>query len=415
MILSIEICTVLAETIIAAYLFEHLFKRRENIYYTILYYIIYAVVIATSTFIIPMAAIRVVFLTASSLIGNYIIYRPHILSCVYITVLYYITVVLSDVIGGYILSLNNISLDFAIGGTERAIYNATAKLINLILVQLILVIFRNTNWNRMPFSSVILLFCHVFSTYTCFHCFFALFTSDQYTLFLLITLCLLTVNIIICIFVGVLQRYYDKQNAAIAASQQKEVQLRYYKEMLVHQEETRALWHDIKKYFMLLTSLFEAGQTSEASTYFQELQLKFDQINKSVDFGNPVIDSIISYELTLAANIDTKLELDIWIDHNLDISSADLFIIIGNTMENALDACALLPKEQRKIHLILHQTNHLLYYELSNPYIDTKKPKPGKVHGYGLKNVQSCVDKNLGTLKIDTQNSVFTVRIQLNV
>ena len=164
MILSIEICTVLAETIIAAYLFEHLFKRRENIYYTILYYIIYAVVIAASTFIIPMAAIRVVFLTTSSLIGNYIIYRPHILSCIYITVLYYITVVLSDVIGGYILSLNNISLDFAIGGTERAIYSATAKLINLILVQLILVIFRNTNWNRMPFSTVILLFCHVFST-----------------------------------------------------------------------------------------------------------------------------------------------------------------------------------------------------------------------------------------------------------
>ena len=100
-----------------------------------------------------------------------------------------------------------------------------------------------------------------------------------------------------------------------------------------------------------------------------------------------------------AAEINAKLELDVWISPELSIPPADLFIIIGNTLDNALETCAQLPVEARTIHVILRQNNQLLYYEASNPCAQQPKPKQGSIHGYGLKTVKQCVEMNGGTME----------------
>ena len=85
-------------------------------------------------------------------------------------------------------------------------------------------------------------------------------------------------------------------------------------------------------------------------------------------------------------------------DQGFHISPADLFIILGNTLDNTIEACAALSPGHRCVHVVLRQKNQFLYYEVSNPYTANAKPKPGRIHGYGLKDVHNCVEKNQGPL-----------------
>lgn len=85
-------------------------------------------------------------------------------------------------------------------------------------------------------------------------------------------------------------------------------------------------------------------------------------------------------------------------------------------LDNAIEACSQIDdKKERIVSVWLYQKNHLLLYEISNPYNEKSSKKAGKIHGYGLKNVSACVEKNDGIINIEKSHSIFDVSIQLNL
>lgn len=57
----------------------------------------------------------------------------------------------------------------------------------------------------------------------------------------------------------------------------------------------------------------------------------------------------------------------------------------------------------------------MLYYHLENPYSpDYPKKSKGKNHGYGLKNIQKCVDTYHGHLSTTQESNIFTLSLRLN-
>ena len=112
-------------------------------------------------------------------------------------------------------------------------------------------------------------------------------------------------------------------------------------------------------------------------------------------------------------NINVKL--DVTIPEVLTISSLSLSIIIGNTFDNAIEACCDLPAEQRIIHLQLRKQYRSLFYRLENPYSDTSRGiRIGEYHGYGLKNINRIVQENHGDFYTKKKDGVFTVQVRLN-
>lgn len=94
----------------------------------------------------------------------------------------------------------------------------------------------------------------------------------------------------------------------------------------------------------------------------------------------------------------------------------DLYIIIGNTMDNAIEACDAFPAGHKpSISCTLRQKNHVLLYEISNPIPQVSVKKAGVIHGYGLENVKECVNRNSGFISVKTENDIFCVSITLNV
>ena len=229
---------------------------------------------------------------------------------------------------------------------------------------------------------------------------------------------ILYLNIIIIVYAEVVKARQEEQHNADLRQQQLELQLSYYDSLWTEQEQTRAMWHDMSKYLTAMKAVSESGDKSSMEKVFLDAQDSLSKIGSVVDVGNPEVGAILQHYAQQAKDLSVPLDLSVWVPKTLNINILDLSIIIGNTFENALEACLALPIQQRNISLKISVHNNLLLYEMANPYIEGGKHRlhsGHSYHGYGIQNVQLVVDKYSGTLDIKREDGVFTVTLYLNL
>ena len=166
---------------------------------------------------------------------------------------------------------------------------------------------------------------------------------------------------------------------------------------------------------ILMQAVAEHGDTEELHKIAQAATDIFERSTNVSAVGNPVVDALLNYYLRIAEKNNIKVKLDVTIPEVLTISSLSLSIILGNTFDNAIEACCSLPAEQRTIHLQLRKQYRSLFYRLENPYSDTSRGiRIGEYHGYGLKNINRIVQENHGDFYTKKKDGVFTVQVRLN-
>ena len=137
---------------------------------------------------------------------------------------------------------------------------------------------------------------------------------------------------------------------------------------------------------------------------------------------NLVIDAILSSKLTLAKNRNIHFTWDIDVPAQLAMNDIDLCILLGNAVENAFDACAAVPDQNKFIHITIKEKQNCLYFYFENSYFHnlhktknvfhSTKSVPS-AHGYGLPSIQNIVDKYNGTMDIETSDKIFTLKAML--
>ena len=411
----VEFAAVPVEVLLGVYMYEGLFAEHRRPYAAFIYYAVWFVVGELGTFYLPIPWLRSSILFLIALVGNYVTYKTKPLPCLYNTALYFLVIVFSDVLCAAILTAAGHGTEIAMGGSERIALIVMARTVNLLLIQILLLIFRRDKPRAFPLISVPLFICQILSFFACYRSFFALSSGENSGSILLTTLSLMAVNIIICFYVRILEDYYQRRAADAAAESLAELQRQYFLNMSARQEETRALWHDIKKYVSAMETMVASDKTAEAERCFTLVREKYESLTSGVDVGNDVVNSILDDAVRRAKKAGIDLRLQVWVAPELDIPPEDLYIIIGNTLDNALAACESLPGGSRVVELLLRQNNRLLYYELKNPCPPPSAAKKAGIHGYGLKNVRARVEKNRGAMDISDDGGTFTVSIQLNV
>lgn len=192
------------------------------------------------------------------------------------------------------------------------------------------------------------------------------------------------------------------------AARQYAMQEDYYQQLLEKQTQTRALWHDLNKY------LRAAKAETAPSEALEKLQAMLDDATAIVDVGNPVVNVILNEYAQSAKALGIELRLKVQVPEALFVSAADLYILIGNTMDNAIEACRSLPQHQRFIELTLRTHQDILYYKLANPYDGTTKRPKDAMRGHGLDNARRCVAQYDGQLLTQQDQGFFIVSAHLN-
>lgn len=226
---------------------------------------------------------------------------------------------------------------------------------------------------------------------------------------------LLFVNIMIVFYVEALRKNEKEKYLAELTEQHYHLQIEYYQQLLEKQQETKALWHDIKKYTTAMQAVAAQNDSEQLRQIAQAAADAYERVKDISAVGNPVVDALLNQYLRSAKENQIQVLLDITIPEVLAISTLLLSVVIGNTFDNAIEACRLIAPEKRVIHLQLRKQNRILFYSIENPYIDAvTQVRVGKHHGYGLKNVERAVNQNNGNFQVEKVDGNFIVQIRLN-
>ncbi len=226
---------------------------------------------------------------------------------------------------------------------------------------------------------------------------------------------LLFVNIMIVFYVEALRKNEKEKYLAELTEQHYHLQIEYYQQLLEKQQKTKALWHDIKKYTAAMQAVAAQNDSEQLRQIAQAAEDAYERVKDISAVGNPVVDALLNQYLRSAKENQIQVLLDITIPEVLAISTLLLSVVIGNTFDNAIEACRLIAPEKRVIHLQLRKQNRILFYSIENPYIDAvTQLRVGKHHGYGLKNVERAVNQNNGNFQVEKSKGLFVIQIRLN-
>lgn len=414
----IELSTVVVEVFLPWYFFSGMLGRANSSRITmVIVGVTYTAALAVLSLFIPSSAMRSSIIMGLTYLAAKLYFNKSWVSTIYPTIMFFLFAILSDILCGTLLQLSGVPADALMGdGVDRLIYVILGKLLHLLCLYIVLTITKPQVSTQSIFKALPLLSCQILSTYICQKNFLIVMDGNGPEFLRLETLGILYINLVMCVFVEVLNRSHEREREAEIGRQQLELQKNYYLDIMERQEETRSLWHDIKKYMATMEALVDSENKEEAQQCLDNIQSTFSELANTVDTGNKLIDSILTYGVKKAEELTVTIQPEIWVDSKIDFPATDLFVIIGNTLDNAIEACCQIEDESKRIvSMGLLQKNHLLFYEISNPYNGKKTQKSGRIHGYGLKNVEACVERNGGLMSISKENGVFAVSIQLNL
>ncbi|MDO5151022.1 MAG: GHKL domain-containing protein [Oscillospiraceae bacterium] len=189
-------------------------------------------------------------------------------------------------------------------------------------------------------------------------------------------------------------------------------------------EELQEFRHDMNNQFIALSQLIKSEQYGEAEKQLSHLtSLTKSKIIYSTS-GNVIIDGLINYKLQNALSDKIKVKTEIAVPNQINIETTDLVAILGNLIDNALNALADVPEDRRSLTIKVVFSQERLIIRTSNPYVGEVMCKDGKIisakrnskqHGYGLNNIAKAVNKYKGYMDIDYTGNNFTVDILMYI
>ena len=93
--------------------------------------------------------------------------------------------------------------------------------------------------------------------------------------------------------------------------------------------------------------------------------------------------------------------------------------ILGNALDNAIEACERVDTEEKCICIALNQLENKLIIEINNtsPAVDIHNLATSKankiIHGIGLKSIKQAVKSMNGHMSYSYENGFFTLKIML--
>lgn len=415
-----EVLGVVAE-FATFHLFAHgVFKRREtsNLGAALLHLVLGAITLALS-FWVDAALIRMVYCVAACWILAKYLFESTVFQSFFSAISFACLFVLTDVFAITIASMMNIDVDVVMSyGVIRSVYVIFCRMIMFVVVLLILGITRRKrNAVTLPFLIAIMPGSIVGMVLGIYFCQSVQHTGQDVPIpILIISAGLLYLNIMIVFYAEKMQEAIEQKHYLELSEQHYAMQEQYYEQLREDQNETRAMFHDINKYLQAMQALAAESNTEQAKEVLHQAQDLFHGIGNVVDVGNSVVNVLLSDYITKAQDNEISFDFDISIPENLGITAIEAYVILGNTLDNAMEACCALPVKRRYIHLQMRTFHDMLFYKIENPYAeDYSKRNKGKNHGFGLQNVKRCVEKYNGDMLIEKDDRLFKLSLHLNI
>lgn len=200
-------------------------------------------------------------------------------------------------------------------------------------------------------------------------------------------------------------------------------QSEYYTKLSESNFRLRKFRHDFENLHIGISALLKEGKHDEALKMLETQSRELSIIPSKYDTGSGIADALLLDKAQKGQADGTVIEFEGAIPPEA-IKPYDLCIILGNPLDNALEACALISGENKVIKVNCSGNCGFLFIEITNPVnkrvefsggmpVTTKHDND--YHGIGLFSLELAVSQYSGELKLSCDDHEFRVSIALSL
>lgn len=210
---------------------------------------------------------------------------------------------------------------------------------------------------------------------------------------------------------------FDKLVQKRVAAFEQELLQKYYTEVENMYGMMRGWRHDYRHHIQAMKVHAARGELEEIKGYLDMLDEDLTSVETVVRTGNRAADAVLNSKLSLAGERRIRTKTYVRIPVQLTTPELDLCTIMGNLLDNAMEACMELPPERRLIRIYMEMKGNFLYFALTNTAGGAKKSSfrttRGTGRGLGLHRVDAIVKKLGGHITRASEEEAFSTEVLL--
>lgn len=200
---------------------------------------------------------------------------------------------------------------------------------------------------------------------------------------------------------------------------------RYSKEVKRIQQENmeiRQVKHNIKNHFAYMSYLLNAEKYPECLDFINRIQRTHKVYNRHAYCGNVIFNAMLNNVFDEINKESIVFVHKINIPDQLYFEDVHLCILLGNVLDNALEALREIDHGMRRLYLYAQYSKGVLVIGVKNNYKSKIVTNGGRIisrkqnailHGIGLESVRKIAKIYNGIVDIDYSKNIFSISIIL--
>lgn len=212
----------------------------------------------------------------------------------------------------------------------------------------------------------------------------------------------------------VIDRRIERFQSELIEKQVREIENMY--------RQVRGWRHDYRNHIQNMKIWLDGQNYEQLDRYLQELADDLNTVDTVLKTGNVMADAILNSKLSVAEKKKIKLNVKASIPEKLPMSDVELCSVLGNMLDNAVEACDALPEDERFLRVYIGRLKGQFYLSVQNSagrvrkergrYLSTKEEAAGKhQHGYGLFRIDRIANKYGGYVNRQNEEGIFATEL----
>lgn len=201
-----------------------------------------------------------------------------------------------------------------------------------------------------------------------------------------------------------------------------QLQILQYSSLMERVAESERMHQELRRHIDTMAYNLNHKELDKLRTHFTVLQTQFPTESPVSYCENTALNPILVYFVQQAGYCGVNMAVDIKLPRQTPVSNEDLATLLGNLLDNAMDACKNQKSTDRRIRAASTLTAHTLHLTVENTYeLPIRKDAKGRYlstkHpgcGIGLEVCKQIAARYHGAVELSDANGLFKAEITLN-
>lgn len=196
---------------------------------------------------------------------------------------------------------------------------------------------------------------------------------------------------------------------------------RHYAEVDAMYRKMRGWRHDYHNHIQALKVCLSQREYGQMEEFLNQVDASLSEVDRVIKTGNVMLDAIVNSKLSLIRERNIAVDCTAYVPAQMSVRAIDLCALLGNLLDNAMEACQKVEKqEDRFIRIYMDVIKGQLYVCITNAMNGKVRTRGGfylsdkaGAHGFGIGRIDRIVEQYKGYVNRQSEDGVFSTEVML--